>query len=74
MDPEKTGKISLELFLEGMAKKAQESSTHEEADFPALFKLLDRDSNGLIYADEIRYLLGNLEKDMSSDHVNELVK
>jgi len=36
--------------------------------------LLDRDSNGRISGGEISYLLGNLEKEMSADHLNELVQ
>ena len=72
MDFDHTGKIHFNEFIAGALN---ESYYHDETVVQHAFDRLDLDNDGLIDADEIRYLLGtNKEKFADHDYVDDVVR
>lgn len=55
-----------------MAKKMKDSDSEEE--LREAFRVFDKDGNGFISAAELRHLMANLEKKLTDEEVDEMMR
>ena len=66
------GAIDFEEFLIMMEQKMAE--TKSKLDIDETFKVLDKDGNGFISADELKQVINNLGEKLTDEEVNELIR
>ncbi|XP_031555228.1 calmodulin-A-like isoform X3 [Actinia tenebrosa] len=71
-DRDASGTIDLLEFLEIMAKKSEEDSS--EQDLKEAFSLFDKNGNGVISADELKFVLSGMGCELSDDAAEEMIK
>jgi calmodulin len=59
-------------FLELMTKKYMQVDL--ESDIKEAFKMFDRDGNGVISADELRFMMTNLGEKLTDEEVEEMLR
>jgi calmodulin len=72
VDIDGNGNIDFKEFLGLMARKMRDADTEEE--LIEAFKLLDRDANGLISKEELKFLISALGEKITDEEVNEMIK
>ena len=70
VDPDGTGSIGFDEFVNLMSKIYKNTDTEEE--ILEAFKVFDRDGNGLIDAAELKYVLTNLGEKLMDEEVDEM--
>ena len=72
VDPESTSKIDFPEFLSLMARKIKDIDPEEE--LLEAFKILDKNNNGYINAQELAYNLTNSGERFTQEEANEMIK
>mmetsp|Transcript_3482 Transcript_3482/g.533 ORF Transcript_3482/g.533 Transcript_3482/m.533 type:complete len:81 (-) Transcript_3482:214-456(-) len=72
IDADGNGLIDFDEFCKLMAKKMKDTDTEEE--LIEAFKVFDRDNNGKIDADELRFGMIHLGAKLSPELVDEIIK
>ena len=72
VDPDGTGSIGFDEFVNLMSKIYKNTDTEEE--ILEAFKVFDRDGNGLIDAAELKYVLTNLGEKLTDEEVDEMIR
>jgi calmodulin len=67
-----SGTIDLPEFLEMMAKKSEEDSS--EQDLREAFSLFDKDGNGVISGEELKFVLSGMGCEVTDDAAEEMIK
>eukprot|EP00928_Gymnodinium_smaydae_P003940 TRINITY_DN1138_c2_g1_i1.p1 TRINITY_DN1138_c2_g1~~TRINITY_DN1138_c2_g1_i1.p1 ORF type:complete len:155 (+),score=51.70 TRINITY_DN1138_c2_g1_i1:119-583(+) len=65
-------RIDFPVFLSLMARKIKDTDTEEE--LIEAFKVFDRDLDGFISADELRFSMTNLGEELNDSEVYEMIK
>lgn len=71
VDEDGNGTIDFNEFVNLMKKKLRDTDLEEE--YLAAFRILDRDSDGLLSAPELKHVLKNLGEDVTDQDVEEMV-
>ncbi|XP_077987297.1 neo-calmodulin-like [Glandiceps talaboti] len=71
VDGDGTGKIHFPEFVRMMAKKMDETDSHEE--LREAFRVFDRNGDGFISAAELRHVLINLGEQLSDEELHEMM-
>ena len=72
IDVDGDGTINFHEFLLLMSRKM--GAAGEEDELLEAFKIFDRDGNGLISADELKYVLQNLEEDLTDEELRDIIR
>jgi len=72
VDIDGNGNIDFKEFLGLMARKMRDTDTEEE--LIEAFKVFDRDSNGLISAQELKHVMTSLGEKVSDEEVEEMIR
>ena len=67
-------KINFNQFLIIMAKRIQKKNIDEDKYFRSLFDIMDRNKNGKISIEEIKYLISHSNVDISEEDIKFLTK
>ena len=71
VDVDGNGSIDFQEFLTLMSKKMKEHDVEEE--FMECYKLFNKDHEGRVRCDELRYVLTNLGDKLPMEMVNEMI-
>jgi calmodulin len=72
VDVDGNGNIDFKEFLGLMARKMRDTDTEEE--LIEAFKVFDRDSNGLISAQELKHVMTSLGEKITDEEVDEMIR
>ena len=72
VDEDRDGTISFQEFTTMMGRKTE--GTNREAELRKAFSLFDKDSNGLISADELRHVMKTLGEHLSEDEIDQMMR
>ena len=72
VDADRDGTINFNEFLTMMELKRRQSRA--EAELKEAFQLFDRDSNGLISAEELSHVMKNIDANMSDTEIDEMMR
>jgi calmodulin len=72
VDIDGNGNIDFKEFLGLMARKMRDTDTEEE--LIEAFKVFDRDSNGLISAQELKHVMTSLGEKITDEEVDEMIR
>ena len=59
-------------FLNMMAKKMENTDSEEE--IREAFRVFDKDNNGYITTDEMRFVMGHIGEKLTEDEIEEMIK
>ena len=71
VDADGSGTIDFPEFLKMMSIKMRDEDSEEE--IRETFRVFDKDGNGFISPDELRYVLGNLGEKLSDEEIDEMI-
>ena len=72
VDADRDGAINFQEFLTMMGLKMEE--VNREAELREAFSLFDKDSNGLISAEELRLVMKNLGENLTDGEIGEMMR
>ncbi|PAA60649.1 hypothetical protein BOX15_Mlig028870g3 [Macrostomum lignano] len=72
VDHKKKGYVEFEEFVEMMEKKKRETDTEQE--LRKVFKIFDKNNDGKISSEELRYVMNSLGENLTESDVNEMIR
>jgi len=71
---ERNGKIEFSEFLDMIERQGYKSQEMQEQELEAAFKVFDKDNNGFITCEELKYTLCNLGEVMTEEEVTMMIQ
>ncbi len=71
VDADGSGTIDFPEFLKMMSIKMKEEDSEEE--IRETFRIFDKDGNGFVSPDEMRYVLGNIGEKLTDEEIDEMI-